>query len=910
MSTPLDSFDELTDFGVMGRPELADILDSQEVKVLEERFLAKGTVVVTKDGSILQAVHVRGSSRAREVWFAPSSSSRQTLAANKIRASEVYTAGDLTHVFMNLLGRTFVRRSDVETEPPSTIHFKVLALQAAAAAKELEGVQVIAMLGGSSVGDPIVVAAKLFFLSYTPLDAGPRPQQSGGAGGAGVPGLLGTFDISAQFPQLHVSLVAMGAGTAVQYSGAEVAAYAAVALGGWLADTREEAESAGEALECVLAEEASPQRSKLKLLHRLGAVAAPRPGLGGRAIRQCYFPERLMASDGSNGKPWGEAALVGSPFAEASYVVPPDPGDVEPLRKPETKAARIAREQQEAAAAESARDAERAEKRRARKRQARKARRARSSGSGSSSSDDSRSSASSKSSASSASGAARPRRHKQEGGGHSRAGSRQQRHAPGGDDILKSITPQGGDTMRAAAALFETARLREAAGFEELPPQSEWAGDRRPGLLRRCTLAVERLDVELGGQRWRAKRPNNMAAVFVLAEETAALLGTAGASTSRGAPATKRRRPRSPSSGSSSESSGSGKRKSKRKVASGTGGATISPDAAEALNKARHFVERACGDDRGRGATGEAVASLPVELRALVQRALTSDKVAGKSEHRACRRELPSVVLRMRDSLSRDIARALETHMSADMSGFSELPRPKAEALAHGIRRLDLSLEKAIEGVKAARGSRAPKPGSALELQDAWALLRAGLDELERTVPAVGRAAELVAAQLSTGAAASGVSVERCKEWLKKVFITFGTMAADARDDIKLRLPTLRDAVSARAPWLMPEVFDARQDARFVARLGEVKGGPGGKPPKAPPGEKAPGEKVPGGKGKGAPGKGEPKEGRAARLWVDKPFVNDEQFKLLRGKFQEKFPGSCWFAIRETHGYMDTFRIL
>ena len=185
MSTPLDSFDELTDFGVMGRPELADILDSQEVKVLEERFLAKGTVVVTKDGSILQAVHVRGSSRAREVWFAPSSSSRQTLAANKIRASEVYTAGDLTHVFMNLLGRTFVRRSDVETEPPSTIHFKVLALQAAAAAKELEGVQVIAMLGGSSVGDPIVVAAKLFFLSYTPLDAGPRPQLSGGRGWRG-----------------------------------------------------------------------------------------------------------------------------------------------------------------------------------------------------------------------------------------------------------------------------------------------------------------------------------------------------------------------------------------------------------------------------------------------------------------------------------------------------------------------------------------------------------------------------------------------------------------------------------------------------------------------------------------------------------------------------------------------------
>ena len=144
------------------------------------------------------------------------------------------------------------------------------------------------------------------------------------------------------------------------------------------------------------------------------------------------------------------------------------------------------------------------------------------------------------------------------------------------------------------------------------------------------------------------------------------------------------------------KSSGIGKRKSKRRVAAaGPGGATILPDAAEALNKARHFVEKAGGDGRGRVATGEAVASLPVELRSLVQRAFTSDKVAGKSEHRACRRELPAVVLRMRDSPARDIARALENHMSADMSGFSELPRPMAEALAHRIRRMDLSLEKA-----------------------------------------------------------------------------------------------------------------------------------------------------------------------------------------------------------------------
>ena len=227
-----------------------------------------------------------------------------------------------------------------------------------------------------------------------------------------MPGLLSSFDISTRFPQLHVSLVAMGAGTAVQYSGAEVAAYAAVALEGWLADTREDAESAGEALEYVLAEAASPQRSKLKLLHRLGAVAAPRPDLGGRAIRQCYFPGREAASDGSNGKPVGEVALVGTPFAEAAFMVPPDPGEVAPLRQPETKAARVAREKQEAVAAEVAEAAERAGKRRAKKRQARRARRVRSSGSGSPSSDDSSDSASSRSSASSASSATRPRRRK------------------------------------------------------------------------------------------------------------------------------------------------------------------------------------------------------------------------------------------------------------------------------------------------------------------------------------------------------------------------------------------------------------------------------------------------------------------------------------------------------------------
>ena len=44
MSIAPTTFNELTDHGVLERPHLAELLDSQELKALEERFLTKGTV--------------------------------------------------------------------------------------------------------------------------------------------------------------------------------------------------------------------------------------------------------------------------------------------------------------------------------------------------------------------------------------------------------------------------------------------------------------------------------------------------------------------------------------------------------------------------------------------------------------------------------------------------------------------------------------------------------------------------------------------------------------------------------------------------------------------------------------------------------------------------------------------------
>ena len=120
--------------------------------MLEERFLTKGTVIVTKDDVLLQAVQVRGSGRAREVWFAPSSLSRTVAAAGKIRASVVYSSEAVTHVFMNVLGAVFAPRL-APGDPPSAMSFKAVSLQASPQAAELETVSLRAIIGGSMVGD-------------------------------------------------------------------------------------------------------------------------------------------------------------------------------------------------------------------------------------------------------------------------------------------------------------------------------------------------------------------------------------------------------------------------------------------------------------------------------------------------------------------------------------------------------------------------------------------------------------------------------------------------------------------------------------------------------------------------------------------------------------------------------------
>ena len=125
-----------------------------------------------------------------------------------------------------------------------------------------------------------------------------------------------------------------------------------------------------------------------------------------------------------------------------------------------------------------------------------------------------------------------------------------------------------------------------------------------------------------------------------------------------------------------------------------TGG--LSPDVAESLNKARKFLEGAGAGSRASGAAAEAVAVLPAQLQDLVRRALSADKVSSKGERRECRKSLPAVVERMRDGLVRDVRRALESHMTSDMSGRSELPVKEADALAQTIRRLDLSVRSAV----------------------------------------------------------------------------------------------------------------------------------------------------------------------------------------------------------------------
>ena len=232
----LDSYGGLTEFGLFVRPELADMLDGLPQADLEERYLKHGTVVVHgKDHGLFQATKVRGSANAREIFFAPSEKSSSK--SFSIRPSELYSSGDsgnISHVFMNVIGALFAPRTG-EDDPPSTLLFKVVSLVAAKEAKVMETVTLRTMLGGVAIGEALSVRAAEFFLSYVPksaLDARAAALASRGAGGGGESEMMGFVDMSTEYPELFKSLQALGAGGAVQYSAAEIAAYATVALEG------------------------------------------------------------------------------------------------------------------------------------------------------------------------------------------------------------------------------------------------------------------------------------------------------------------------------------------------------------------------------------------------------------------------------------------------------------------------------------------------------------------------------------------------------------------------------------------------------------------------------------------------------------------------------------------------------
>ena len=161
--------------------------------------------------------------------------------------------------------------------------------------------------------------------------------------------------------------------------------------------------------------------------------------------------------------------------------------------------------------------------------------------------------------------------------------------------------------------------------MEALPPQVEWSLDRQVGLMRRCALGLEALDKVLGGERWRHDRPKTMGTVCLRSSRRCGIHARACAGRSDGT--------------TDAEGSASAialvvgvilgiirqfaRAKSKKKRTAGKSGkAAVSADAAEALTKARAFIEVAGGDGRGRGAAAAAAAALPTELRSLVQRAL------------------------------------------------------------------------------------------------------------------------------------------------------------------------------------------------------------------------------------------------------------------------------------------------
>ena len=228
---PVETLAEITEFGKPVPPKGGSHLgwDKAPAEELEQRFIKHGTVVVTRDGVLLQATKVRGSSKAREIYFAASENSAH--AVLKVKPSDIFVTDreeGFSHVFMDILGQEFKARPDVGAVQTDALSFAVSGLLAASRDKALKAVRMVAVVQGQAVGEPIEMGADLFFRTYLPhgLAAGIRVRPSGGLpGGAG----LGEHDTHALFPTFDRCLEALGSGN-VLMSGQELAAYAAVTL--------------------------------------------------------------------------------------------------------------------------------------------------------------------------------------------------------------------------------------------------------------------------------------------------------------------------------------------------------------------------------------------------------------------------------------------------------------------------------------------------------------------------------------------------------------------------------------------------------------------------------------------------------------------------------------------------------
>jgi hypothetical protein len=199
------------------------------------------------------------------------------------------------------------------------MNFAVAGLVAGAKDKAVQSVRLVAVIGGTAVGEPIEVEAGLFLRAYLPygLSAGARAHLGGG-----LPGMLGSHDMADKFPTLFQCLSTLGGNGNKNISGKELAAYAAVTLETEMAATEAGALKAAAALETALQVNCSPNLVRLSALHQVGAIKQPRPAVAGRAIRQLYFPPVPAGQAAPVGKQIGLMALEGSEFCEALVTVP------------------------------------------------------------------------------------------------------------------------------------------------------------------------------------------------------------------------------------------------------------------------------------------------------------------------------------------------------------------------------------------------------------------------------------------------------------------------------------------------------------------------------------------------------------------------------------------------------------